>query len=173
MRPCLSQSTLLTVPTEAFLEAAARAGFGDVELRFSPLEETLAFRPAQEIRALASRLEVRRVTLNSLEEFSLFPDENVGVIDGRADEMFETCRLLEIPVLIVVPSRLAAPLPAEEIHARTVERLRRYADRAAPYGVTLAFEPIGTPGFSVRTTAAAVAIVQEVTGRTCASPWIP
>ncbi len=162
MRPCLSQSTLMRVPTEAFLEAAARAGFGDVELRFSPLEEALAFRPAREIRELASRLGLKFAALNSLEEFSLYPDENVGVIDGRAEEMFETCRLLEIPALIVVPSRLGAPLPAEEIHARTVERLRRHAERAAQYGVTLAFEPIGTPGFSVRTTATAIAIVQEV-----------
>jgi sugar phosphate isomerase/epimerase len=162
VRPCLSQSTLLRVPTEAFLEAAARAGFGDVELRFSRLEDTLAFRRAREIRGMLSRLGVRCAALNSLEEFSLFPDENVGVMDHLVEAMCETCRLLEVPLLIVVPSRLAVPLPWEDIHARTVSRLRRYAERAVQYGVTLALEPIGAPGFSVRTTAAAIAIVDEV-----------
>jgi len=152
----------MKVPTEAFLEAAAHAGFADVELRFSRLEETLALRPAREIRELASRLGLRFATLNSLEEFSLCPDENVTFMDDRADAMFETCRLLGIPVLVVVPSRLTGPLLQEEIRARTIERLRRYANRAAPRGLTLAFEPIGTPGFSVRTTAEAMAIVQGV-----------
>lgn len=152
----------MKVPTEAFLEAAARAGFADVELRFSCLEETLAQRPAREIRKLASRLGVRFATLNSLEEFSLCPDENLSFMDDRADAMFETCRLLGIPVLVVVPSRLTSPLPEEEIRVRTVERLRRYASRAASRGITLAFEAIGTPGFSVRTTAEAAANVRDV-----------
>ena len=162
MRPCLSQSTLLKVPTETFFEAAARAGFADVELRFSCLEETLAFRRAGDIRELASRLGLTLATLNSLEEFSLFPDENLALMDQRVKGLLEVCALLRIPVLVTVPSRLAVPLPPGEIRARTVARLRRYADWAARFGVTLAFEPIGTPGFSVRTTAEAVAIVQEV-----------
>lgn len=151
----------MRVPTAAFLEAAAHAGFADVELRFSCLEGTLALRPAREIRDLAARLGVRFATLNSLEEFSLCPDENLTILDARADAMFETCRLLGIPVVVVVPSRLTDPLPAEEIRARTVERLRHYATPAASRGITLAFEPIGTPGFSVRTTAEAASIVQE------------
>lgn len=162
MRPCLSQSTLMKVPTETFLRAAARAGFADVELRFSCLEETLAFQPAREIRTLAADLGLRLVTLNSLEEFSLFPDENATLMDYHVDSLLETCRLLEVPVLVTVPSRLAAPLPAPEIRARTAERLRHYARQAARLGVTLAFEPIGTPGYSVRTTAEALAIVREV-----------
>jgi sugar phosphate isomerase/epimerase len=152
----------MNAPTEAFLDAAAHAGFADVELRFTCLEGLLALRPAREIRELASRLGVRFATLNSLEEFSLCPEENLAVMDDRADAMFETCRLLGIPVLVVVPSRLTGPLPVEEIRARTAERLRHYATRAAPRGITLAFEPIGTPGFSVRTTAEAASIVQGV-----------
>ncbi len=161
MRPCLSQSTLMNIPTETFCRVAARAGFADVELRFSRVEETLAFRPARELRALAADLGLRLATLNSLEEFSLFPDENAVLMDRRVDSLLETCRLLEIPVLVTVPSRIAAPLPAPEIRARTVERLRHYAGQAARLGVTLAFEPIGTPGYSVRTTAEALAIVRE------------
>ncbi len=162
MRPCLSQSTVMKAPTETFFEAAARAGFVDVELRFSCLEEVLAFRRARDLRDLASRLGLRLVTLNSLEEFSLFPEENLAVMDHRVQGLLATCALLQVPVLVTVPSRLAAPLPQREVRARTVERLRRYATWAARFGVTLAFEPIGTPGFSVRTTAEAVAIVQEV-----------
>jgi 4-hydroxyphenylpyruvate dioxygenase len=149
-------------PTERFLLAAARAGFRDVELRFSRVWETLDLRPARKLRSLLADLGLRATALNSLEEFSLVPEENLGLMDRRAEAMFETCRLLDVGVLIVVPSRLQVPLASPEIRALTVDRLRRVALAAAAYGVTLAFEPIGTPGYSVRTTAEALSIVDEV-----------
>ena len=162
MYPCLNESTLSSVPTETFLRAAAHAGFREVELRFTRIWETLDLRPAREIRDLLVDLGLGVASLNSLEEFSLIPEENLALMDSRAEAMFETCRLIGTKVLIVVPSRLTAPLGRGEIRAWTVDRLRRTATMAEPYGVTLAFEPIGTPGYSVRTTAEALAIVREV-----------
>ncbi len=167
--PKLAANLSLMFQDVRFLDrfaAAATAGFSGVEYLF-PYEA-----PASEI---ASRLESHRLA-QAL--FNLPPGDWAGgergtaALPGREDEFMAGMeRALEYAAATGC-TRLHAMAgnrpPQHErraLMAVYVANLRRAADLAAPYGITVLIEPINTrdmPEYILNTTAKAVEVIKEV-----------
>jgi 2-keto-myo-inositol isomerase len=148
--------------TEEFIEICAQAGFREVELRDSKVEAYLVDHSCKELRAVLRKHGVHVATLNSLEYFSLVPEENFDFMLKKAEYMMTLCQLIGCDTLVSVPSKNPHHLPLSEIKSRTVQRLQRLADLGNRYGVTVLFEPIGFDFFSIRKPLDGLDIVEEV-----------
>lgn len=96
------------------------------------------------------KFDMHIATINSLEFFSLVPEENYNFMLKKAEEMMILCQLIECDLLIVVPSKNSYNLSLRNIKDKTIQRLQRIADLGSNYGVRITFEPIGFRIFSIR-----------------------
>jgi 2-keto-myo-inositol isomerase len=148
--------------TDEFIEVCAQVGFRELELRETKVDAYLTVHSRNELRALLQRHDMHVATLNSLEFFSLIPEENFDFMLKKTEYMMTLCQLIECDSLVVVPSKNPHHLASSEIKARTVERLQRLADLGQTYGVKVGFEPIGYDIFSVRKVLDGLDIVTEI-----------
>jgi len=162
MKPCMNQYSIMQCDLEEFIEVCARVGFRELELRDSKVDAYLVDHSCKELRALFREHDIHVATLNSLEFFSLVPEENFGFMLKKAEYMMTLCQLMDCDTLVVVPSKNPQRLPLPEIKARTVERLQRLADLGRNYGVRVLFEPIGFDFFSIRKHLDGLDIVEEI-----------
>jgi len=162
MQACINQSTIVQCDTAEFIKICSRVGFREVELRFPKVEEYLTDHSCRMLRSLLRKYSVHVATLNSLEFFSLVPEENFDFIVKKAEEMMVICQLIECDSLIVVPSKNPHNLPVSDIKTKTISRLQKVADLGSRYGVRVSFEPIGFHGFSIRKILNALDIVKEI-----------
>ena len=162
MKPCMNQFSIMQCETEEFIEVCAQVGFREMELRDSKVEAYLTDHSCKELRALLRKHDVHVATLNSLEYFSLVPEENFDFMLKKAEHMMTLCQLIDCDTLVVVPSKNPHHLPLSEIKPKTVERLQRLADLGNSYGVKVLFEPIGLHFFSIRKVLDGLDIVSEI-----------
>ena len=162
MQACINQSTIMQCDTAEFIKMCSRAGFRQVELRFPKVEEYLTDHSCRILRALLRKHGVHLAALNSLEFFSLVPEQNFDFMAKKAEEMMVICQLIECDSLIVVPSKNPHNLPVSDIKKKTIPRLQRLADLGSRYGVRLSFEPIGFHVFSIRKVLDALDIVKQI-----------
>jgi 2-keto-myo-inositol isomerase len=147
---------------EEFIEVCAQVGFRELELRDSKVEAYLVDHSCKELRALLRKHGIHVATLNSLEYFSLVPEENFHFMLKKAEYMMTLCQLIDCDTLVTVPSKNPYHLPLSEIKPRTVERLQRLADLGKSYGIKVLFEPIGFDFFSIRKHLDGLDIVNEI-----------
>lgn len=162
MKPCMNQYSIMQCDIEGFVEACAQAGFRELELRDSKVEAYLTDHSYKELRTLFRKHDVHVATLNSLEYFSLVPEENFNFMLKKAEYMMTLCQLIGCDTLVSVPSKNPHHLPLSEIKSRTVERLQGLADLGKRYGVKVLFEPIGFDFFSLRKPLDGLDIVSEI-----------
>lgn len=162
MKPSINQSTIMQCDTGEFIKICSQVGFKEVELRVPKVEEYLIDRSCKELRALLRKHNLHVATLNSLEFFSLVPEENFSFMLKKAEEMMILCQLIECDVLIVVPSKNPFSLSSSEIKTKTIQRLQELADLGKSYGVKVSFEPIGPCIFSIRKVLDGLDIVREI-----------
>jgi 2-keto-myo-inositol isomerase len=147
---------------EEFIEVCAHVGFRELELRDSKVDAYLTDHSRKELTDLLRKHDIHVATLNSLEFFSLVPEENFDFMLKKAEYMMTLCQLIDCDTLVVVPSKNPRRLPLPEIKPRTVERLQRLADAGKSYGVKVLFEPIGFDFFSIRKHLDGLDIVREI-----------
>jgi len=162
MKPCINQYTVMQCDIAEFIKICSKVGFKEVELRNSKVEEYLTDHSCKELRSLLRKHNMHVATLNSLEFFSLVPEENFDFMLKKAEEMMVLCQLVECDMLVVVPSKNPFNLPLVEIKRRTIQRLGRLAELGKTYGIKVGFEPIGHRVFSVRRVLDGLEIVKEV-----------
>ncbi len=162
MKPCINQYSIMQCDIEEFIEVCAQVGFRELELRDSKVEAYLADHSYKELRALLRKHDVHVATLNSLEFFSLVPEENFDFMLKKAECMMTLCQLIGCDTLVSVPSKNPHHLPLSEIKLRTMERLQRLVDMGSSYGVKILFEPIGFDFFSISKLLDSLEIVSEI-----------
>jgi 2-keto-myo-inositol isomerase len=162
MKPCMNQYSIMQCDIEEFIEVCADVGFRELELRDSKVEAYLVDHSHKELRGLLRKHGIHVATLNSLEYFSLVPEENFDFMLKKAEYMMTLCQLIDCDTLVSVPSKNPQHLPLSEIKPRTVERLQGLADLGNRYGVKVLFEPIGFDFFSIRKHLDGLDIVKEI-----------
>ena len=162
MKPCINQFTTMQCDLVQFLKISSEVGFKEVELRFPKVEEYLTDYSYKDLKALLRRYGIHVATLNSLEYFSLVPDENFEFMLKKAEKMMVFCQLMECGMLVLVPSKNPHNFSLPEIKKKTVQRLQVMADLGKRYGVSITFEPIGHRVFSIRKALDGLDIVKEV-----------
>jgi 2-keto-myo-inositol isomerase len=145
----------------AEIPAIAAAGFPSVELRIPELRDHLRERSLPDLRALLQSNGLRVASINAL-EFVTFRGDEYEQVRAECAEVCAWAAELDCPVVISVPS----PTPSwqttwSEVKAESVTVLRDLATIAAPYGITVGFEPLGFGWCSVRTVAGAAEILAE------------
>ena len=101
-------------------------------------------------------------TINSLEFFSLVPEENYDFMLKKAEETLILCQLIGCNLIIVVSSKNTYNLGLEDIKDKTIKRLQRISDLGSNSGVRISFEPIGFRIFSIRKVLEGLDIVKKI-----------
>ena len=98
----INQSCIMQARLEEFLEACGAAGIGEVELRTPKLFEAHYHMSPGEIRDLIEKNNIRVTAINSLEDFGLVPEENLGILRREVETMAEYCHTCDCD-LVVAP----------------------------------------------------------------------
>jgi len=156
---CMKRSTV-----EQDLELCEKYGYDYIELRLDMLKDFFTRRTIIDLESWFASHRIKPYALNSIEDIN-FRD---SVQWQKLLDLFrfgcEVSQAISNPYLIVVPTM------GEDMHLKTqrevfddsTEVLEKLADVAKPYGVKLAFEPIGDRRWCVRSLDQALEIVQAV-----------
>lgn len=156
---CMKRSSV-----EQDLELCEKYGYDYIELRLDMLTEFLKRKSLKDLQNFFASHRIKPFALNSIEDIN-FRDERQW---RKLLDLFhfgcEVAQAIESPYLIVVPAM------GDDMHSKTqrevfddsTEVIDKLADIARPYGVKLAFEPIGDRRWCVRSLDQALEIVQAV-----------
>ncbi len=153
MKIALNQNTILQCNLPVFAECCMRAGFDAVELRYSKVQEALAFLSKKSIKKLFQDYGIEILSLNALEDALLVPDDNIGYLAAEANLIAATADSLDCRSVVVPSSRWLAewgpPLFQDQV-VRTcstcLAEIKRVFDK---YQIKALFEPIGYTEFVV------------------------
>ncbi len=161
MNLAINQATLMKTPMEKFLDAVAKAGFEGVELR---RDETLFFlenHSISELRDLLENLNLKCITFNAIELFSLCPESEFKKILKYSQKLMEIGNKIGCDTIIAVPSFLEEYLEQKLIYDKTIARLKILTNLAEEYNFNLYFEPLGFKNNSVRKLNFALDIISD------------
>jgi len=137
LQTCSQTSTL-----EQDIELCAKTGFRYIEINFAKAE---AYLKNHSILIAASGL--RCATLNAIFDLSFCTPERWEKILSQFDfacELGKACNTDKVIVLSSERADLPQGVTDEDIFTDTVAVLNKLADRGAPSGMKVAFEPVGT-----------------------------
>ena len=129
----------------ADLTLCEKYGYDYIELRLDMLKEFLKKHPLSELQAFFAGSRLRPYALNSIENINF----NVSIKWDLLLDLFkfacETAQAIGCPYIVVVPTRgtEANTRDEKQVLDDSVKVLTELADIARPYGVKLAFDPIG------------------------------
>ncbi|MHA1150659.1 MAG: sugar phosphate isomerase/epimerase family protein [Promethearchaeota archaeon] len=161
MRLAVNQATLMKTRMQTFLDAISKAKFEGVELR---RDETFSYLKDHTISDLINLLEdfnLRCVTFNAVELFSLCPESEFNRILEYTERLMNIGTQIGCNTIIAVPSFLENDLSENQIYKKTIERLLVLAELAEKYDFRLGFEPLGFPNCSVRKVSSALKIITD------------
>lgn len=162
----VNQSTIMECRTEDFLSACGTAGFHSVELRVPKLKESFYTAPAGTIERLLEKYDIQVVALNSIDDFALVSEEYLSVFEAELKQVAEMCRRVSCRQVVAPAGRwFGARLEREQVVERTCARLDLAATLLGGAEVSVGFEPIGFPEFTVRDLEFANEIVGQCTSR--------
>lgn len=156
---CMKNSTL-----ERDLVLCEKYGYDYIEIRLDMLYKYLNTHSIEELKAFFEKSRVQPYAFNSIEDINFWSPEQ----EQKVIELFTfACRmgqLLHVPYIIVVPTVSDEMLNKsdEEIFNDSVRNLKKLLNIAKPYGMKLAFEPIGNKKWCVRTLPQAMEIIDAV-----------
>ena len=125
-------------------------GFKHIEFRAPKLREFLYFKSGTEVRKRLKESGVEVVALNSIDDFGLVPDENLGLLRKEAEFIGQMCEAVECPLVIAPVGRWfdrKQEMPV--VIEKTVERLDIVGRILKSYGADVGVEPIAFPEFSI------------------------
>jgi len=155
----INQSMIMQCQTEEFIAVCAHAGFKAVELRVPKLKESLFHVPHRQLSEQIKKHGISVLSLNSIDDFSMVPEENLDLLTAECEFVGRLCEMLECPMVVTPVARwFESPPSVAEIQAISQERLRHVSGILNKFGVKIGFEPICFPEFMVRD----LALSQEI-----------
>lgn len=156
---CMKRSTV-----EQDLTLCEKYGYDYIELRLDMLADYFTRKTVKDLQSFFASSRIKPYAFNSIEDINFC---NSGQWQKLLD-LFrfgcETAQAIGNPYIIVVPT-MGDDMhmkSQKEIFDDSTEVLTKLADIAKPYGVKLAFEPIGDRRWCVRSLDQALEIVQAV-----------
>ncbi|TFG29054.1 MAG: sugar phosphate isomerase/epimerase [Promethearchaeota archaeon] len=162
MKLAINQATLMQTPMDIFLNAVSLAGFEGVELRRDQTFNYLKNHSVKELKKNLDANNLKCVTFNAIELFSLCPEEEFKIILDYTEKLMKIGNQIDCNTIISVPSFLNDLSMSEaKIISKTIERLERLAQLAEKYDFRLGFEPLGFINCSVRKIDLALKIIEN------------
>jgi 2-keto-myo-inositol isomerase len=146
------------------LQFCEKYNYDYIEIRLDMLQEYLKTHTMDDLKLFFAKSHLKPYALNSIENIN-FCDEKQW---KKMLELFVfACKMakeLQNPYIVVVPTMGddMKNKTYKEVFDDSVRVLKELSDIAKPYGVKLAFEPIGDPRWCVRSMKQAWEIVKEV-----------
>ncbi|HWQ80430.1 MAG TPA: sugar phosphate isomerase/epimerase family protein [Anaerovoracaceae bacterium] len=156
---CMKRSSV-----EQDLALCEKYGYEYIELRLDMLKDYFTRHTVEDLRSFFASSRIKPYAFNSIEDINFCGSGQWRELLDLFRFGCETAQAVENPYLIVVPTM------GDDIHMKSrrevfddsVEVLTKLADIARPYGVKLAFEPIGDKRWCVRSLDQALEIVNAV-----------
>lgn len=156
---CMKRSSV-----ELDLALCEKYGYAYIELRLDMLRDYLRRNTVSDLQAFFRSSNLKPFAFNSIEDINFCSPAQWKDLLELFKFGCETAQAIENPFLIVVPT-MGANMhlkSKQEVFDDSVDVLNKLADIAKPYGVRLAFEPIGDKRWCVRSLDQALEIVRAV-----------
>ncbi len=151
LKLAMNQGVLFSASTAQFLELSSTYGLKAVELRAPKLKEWLYEVSSRKAKRVLADCGISVIAVNSLDDFSLVPDENLSLLEKETEWIGQMCEMVSCPLVIAPVGRwFDVRIPPEKVRdmsARRLELLNRVLSR---YGVSVGVEPISFPEFSIQ-----------------------
>ncbi|HML38611.1 MAG TPA: sugar phosphate isomerase/epimerase family protein [Bacillota bacterium] len=156
---CMKRSTV-----EQDLALCERYGYDYIELRLDMLKDYFTRHSIKELQSFFASSRIRPYAFNSIEDINFRSPGQWETLLDLFRFGCETAQAVGNPYIIVVPTMGDDMYrkTKKEVFDDSTEVLAKLADIAKPYGVKLAFEPIGDKRWCVRSLDQALEIVQAV-----------
>lgn len=144
---CMKSSNL-----QLDLELCERNHYDFIEIRLDMLGDYLKDHTYQDLRNFFKTSHLKPYAFNSIENINFCTPEEWEERVKLFTFACQSAQEINNPYIIMVPTMgdTMAQKTEAEVFADSVESLIKFADIAKPYGVKLAFEPIGDPRWCVR-----------------------
>ena len=162
MRLGLNGSTIMHTDLITELKIADGAGFEIAELRDAKLRPYLQEHSMDELLAFLKTLKVKPVNINALEPVTFVAEKDWGELLERAEWFCRTAAQLGCATIAVVPGIAPAGATRQDCFEESVKALKRIAPIAENYGVGMSFEFIGFNGFTIRSIAECMRVIEAV-----------
>lgn len=139
MQICLNLTTLLRADLEEAVGAAARAGFGAVELWVDSLERYLETHTIDDLHSLLDEHRMRVLSIGDIESVTFCNPEQFEELRRRCERLASVARAISCPTLVASASVRPRGTDASEIAVETSSVLGKLLDTVEPEGVGLAF----------------------------------
>lgn len=156
---CMKRSSV-----ERDLELCEKYGYDYIELRLDMLKDYLCRNKVADLQSFFRSSHLKPWALNSIENINFRTRAEWEKLLSFFKFACEIGQAIDNPYLVVVPT-MGADMwrkSREEVFADSVEVLSKLAAIAQPYGIKLAFEPIGDKRWCVRSLDQALDIVAAV-----------
>jgi len=160
MRLGFNGATTQTANLATDIRVAGQAGYEVIELRDGKLDQFLAQGSLDDVRRMLREARVAAWTINAIDRVGVDGEAGTARAVNRCRELSRYAQAIECPWVLVVPGPTDGRTDAQ-VTSDTVATLRKMADAAAEFGISVAFEFMGFPWAAVRDVAGAWAIVQE------------
>lgn len=146
------------------IRLCGKYGYQAIELRLDMLKKYFEVHTVEDLKRLLDEHGVRPFALNSIENINFRTHEEWTELLELFTFACETAQAIGNPYLVVVPTMTDTyqTRSEREVTADSVDVLNRLADIAEPYGVKLAFEPIGDRRWCCNSLRHAIEIIRAV-----------
>ncbi len=156
---CMKRSSV-----ELDLRLCEKYGYDYIELRLDMLKDYLNRNKIADLESFFHSSHLKPWALNSIENINFCTTSEWDELVALFKFACEIGQAIDVPYLVVVPS-MGPDMwkkSQEEVFKDSVDALSKLAELARPYGIKLAFEPIGNKRWCVRSLDQALEIVMAV-----------
>jgi len=156
---CMKNSTL-----EQDLELLEKHGYDYIEIRLDMLADYLKNHTLDDLKDFFDTHHLKPYGFNSIENINFCGPVGWKALVDLVSFACQASTVIGGKCLVVVPTMgpTMKDRTTDEVFQDSVDVLRRLSGLVEPYGMRLAFEPIGDPRWCVRTVEEALRIVEEV-----------
>ncbi|SFK83318.1 2-keto-myo-inositol isomerase [Paenibacillus sp. 1_12] len=161
MKIAFNQATTMKNSTlQIDLEYCEKYGYDLIEIRLDKLKDYLKENTVEDLKKFFESSRMKPFAFNALEFISFRDEAGYQQIVEDLQFLCDVGSVINCKKIIVVPTFDIGDYTRQQIQEETVRVLHDLANRAQPYGVSLAFEFVGYPNCSVNTFGQAYEIVQ-------------
>ncbi len=156
---CMKRSSV-----ENDLRLCEKYGYDYIELRLDLLKEYLKEHSIKELNAFFKESHLKPYALNSIEDINFCTEQQWNELDELFTFACKVAQEINNPYLIIVPTMgpdMCTKTEAE-VFDDSVAVIKKLSDIAKPYGVKLAFEPIGDRRWACNSMRQAYEIIKAV-----------
>ena len=156
---CKENSTL-----EKDLMLCEKYHYSYIEIRLDMLKDYLKRHSIEELQNFFKTSHVKPYAFNSIENINFCTEKQWEKVIELFTFACEVGQKIGNPYIVVVPtmSNAMCKKTEKEIYEDSIKSLRKLSDIATPYGMKLAFEPIGNPRWCVRSLEQCMDIIDAV-----------